>query len=226
MVIFMGEHQNKSYRYERKFIIEQSRLNDLLSSLYSSSYNEKYSERRINNIYYDDYNFSAVSENLDGLSERKKYRVRWYGEIYEKSNKVLEIKVKNEFLNHKINIKLGPIQLNNLTQIVSFNKEVIQSLNSQKKHYNLLLGKRPTLFNSYKRRYFENNQSDIRITIDQDLSFFSPITKLNLKEKNIIIEAKFNKDVNFSNTFKHLSLTRYSKYVKGTLYTSFFAPIY
>ena len=123
-------------------------------------------------------------------------------------------------------IKLGPMQLNNLTQIVNFNKEVIQSLNSQKKHYNLLLGKRPTLFNSYKRRYFENNQSDIRITIDQDLSFFSPITKLNLKEKNIIIEAKFNKDVNFSNTFKHLSLTRYSKYVKGTLYTSFFAPIY
>ena len=98
MVTFMGEHQNKSYRYERKFIIEQSRLNDLLSSLYSSSYNEKYSERRINNIYYDDYNFSAVSENLDGLSERKKYRVRWYGEIYEKSNKVLETKVKNEFL--------------------------------------------------------------------------------------------------------------------------------
>ena len=86
MVIFMGEHQNKSYRYERKFIIEQSRLNDLLSSLYSSSYNEKYSERRINNIYYDDYNFSAVSENLDGLSERKKYRVRWYGEIYGKLN--------------------------------------------------------------------------------------------------------------------------------------------
>ena len=112
------------------------------------------------------------------------------------------------------------MQLNNLTQIVNFNKEVIQSLNSQKKHYNLLLGKRPTLFNSYKRRYFENNQYDIRITIDQDLCFFSPITKLNLKEKNIIIEAKFNKDVNFSNTFKHLSLTRYSKYVKGTLQTS------
>ena len=74
--------------------------------------------------------------------------------------------------------------------------------------------------------YFQNHNDDVRLTIDSDLYFFSPVTKLNLKEKNIIIEAKFNRDVNFLNKFKDLSLTRYSKYVKGTLQTSFFNPVY
>ena len=40
------------------------------------------------------------------------------------------------------------------------------------------------------------------------------------------IKNQLNKDVNFLNKFKHLSLTRYSKYVKGTLQTSFFNPVY
>ena len=120
------------------------------------------------------------------------------------------------------------LSINDIDSINNFNDDVLKSLNENNEHYyqNLLLRKRPTLFNSYKRLYFQNPKDDIRLTIDSDLYFFSPITNLSLKEKNIIIEAKFNKDVNFLNKFKHLSLTRYSKYVKGTLQTSFFNPVY
>ena len=228
MVIYMEEHQNSLYRYERKFILAAHRLNEFLASLYAQNYFAKYPERRINNIYYDDYNFSSVSANLDGLSQRKKYRVRWYGEKEERTNKTLEIKVKNEFMNYKINVKLGLLKLNNLNNINNLNNDIIKSLNENKEYYyhNLLLSKRPTLFNSYKRMYFQNHNDDVRLTIDSDLYFFSPITNLNLKEQNIIIEAKFNRHVNFLNKFKDLSLTRYSKYVKGTLQTSFFNPVY
>ena len=228
MVTYMEERQNSSYRYERKFVLASNRLNGLYGSLYSQNYFEQYPERRINNIYYDNYNFSSVSENLDGLSERKKYRVRWYGEKDANTNKTLEVKVKDEFLNYKINVILGQIKLNDINSINNFNDDVLKSLNENNEHYyqNLLLRKRPTLFNSYKRLYFQNPKDDIRLTIDSDLYFFSPITNLSLKEKNIIIEAKFNKDVNFLNKFNHLSLTRYSKYVKGTLQTSFFNPVY
>ena len=228
MVTYMEERQNSSYRYERKFVLASNRLNGLYASLYSQYYFEQYPERRINNIYYDNYNFSSVSENLDGLSKRKKYRVRWYGEKDANTNKTLEVKVKDEFLNYKIHVILGQIKLNDINSINNFNDDVLKSLNENNEHYyqNLLLRKRPTLFNSYKRLYFQNPKYDIRLTIDSDLYFFSPITNLSLKEKNIIIEAKFNKDVNFLNKFKHLSLTRYSKYVKGTLQTSFFNPVY
>ena len=228
METYMEEQQNSLYRYERKFVLASNRLNGLLASLYHQNYFEQYSERRINNIYYDDYNFSSVSENLDGLSKRKKYRVRWYGEKDSNTNKTLEVKVKNEFMNYKINVKLGLIKLHNLNNINNFNNSIIKSLNENNEYYyhNLLSRKRPTLFNSYKRMYFQNHKDDVRLTIDSDLDFFSPITKLSLKEKNIIIEAKFNRDVNFLNKFKDLSLTRYSKYVKGTLHTSFFNPVY
>ncbi len=224
----MEERQNNIYRYERKYILGINYLNEFLASLHSQNYFKKFPDRTINNMYYDDYNFLSVSENLDGLSKRKKYRVRWYGSSSNRSNKKLEIKIKNEFLNYKKNINLGLIKLNDLNKIDEFKDDVINSLFDSKdfNYYSLLLTKRPSLFNSYKRMYFENQLDNVRLTIDNDLFFFSPITKLNLKERNIIIEAKFNKDVNFLNKFNGLSLTRYSKYVKGTLYTSFFSSKY
>ena len=68
--------------------------------------------------------------------------------------------------------------------------------------------------------YFENPINNVRITIDSRLEYFSPITKMKYTEKFIIIEAKYNNEQKFQNNFKNLSLTRYSKYVKGTLQTS------
>jgi len=92
--------------------------------------------------------------------------------------------------------------------------------------YNEIVDTTPTLYNSYQRLYFYNPIENIRITIDDDLFFYSPITKSKYYERELIIEAKFDKRTFFLNNLQNLSLTRYSKYVKGILKTSFSKTFY
>ena len=222
MVIYMVERQIKKYRYERKYIINFNYLQQFLGSLYSKNFTKKFSLRKINNVYFDDYNFTSLDENIDGLSVRKKHRIRWYGDTFNSSDKTIEIKIKNEFLNTKVNYLVPSIKLNSLNDIPAFYSKVSNFVKESKnlKLHSIMSPKRPTLFNTYERMYFENLFDNVRVTVDSRLEYFSPITKLKYKEKFIIVEAKYNNELRFQNNFKNLSLTRYSKYVKGTLQTS------
>ena len=227
MEIFMEKHLIDKYRYERKYILENNQLYDLISHLHKSNYLKVFEERIINNIYFDTKDFKAVTENIDGLSNREKVRVRWYGRPFDSSKKTLEIKIKNEFLNRKNSFDLGISQLKNFSSIIEF-KTILKLKKSrfESLYYTKLSMLEPTLFNSYKRNYFFNPINQTRITIDKDLYFFSPITGVKYFEKYCIVEAKFEKNKDFINNFNNLVLTRYSKYAKGTLQTNFYCPNY
>ena len=223
MVIFMGELHSKKYRYERKYIIEFNYLPRFLSNIYSLGFTKAYDHRNVNNIYIDDYDFSSLQYNFDGLSKRNKYRIRWYSDKFKKSNKNLEIKIKNEFLNYKQIYDLESLQLKSLEDVDFFFDSLKFKLQKQKNYelLNLIQKKRPTLLNSYKRMYFENKIQNLRLTIDDNLFFYSPITGIKFKEKFIIVEIKYQKNIEFINSLDKLRFTRYSKYVKGTSQTTF-----
>ena len=74
--------------------------------------------------------------------------------------------------------------------------------------------------------YFSEINRKIRITVDTDLYFFSPITQIKTIESMVVVEIKYDSEDMFKNTFKNLTYTRYSKYVKGTSNTTFFKPNY
>ena len=221
----MEEHLNK-YRYERKYIIQYNFLPAFISKVISEKFRESYDQRLVNNIYLDNYNFSSVNDNFDGLSKRKKYRIRWYGDHFDRSKKTLEIKSKSEYLNSKKFYKIDePIKLESLDDIKSFCKK-FKTIIKEKYNFSFLDNKIPTLYNSYRRMYFENLIDNTRLTIDVDLNYFSPITNISFKEKYIIVEIKYNRDINFINNFNNISFIRYSKYVKGTSQTTFSNTIY
>lgn len=222
----MEKQLKNNYRYERKYILNTNQLNRLVSNLYSKNFFELFDCRLINNIYFDDYSFSSVKENYDGLSVRKKVRIRWYGDSFSLSNKKIEIKNKNEFLNSKESFDLGLLKINNLKSIKEFKTEILKLKKHKYTLSQLLNTKRATLFNSYKRSYFSNINKEIRITIDENLFYYSPITYSSYNENKIIVEAKFDKKSNFINDFDNLLITRYSKYVKGTVQTSFYSSNY
>ena len=69
------------YRYERKFILSNQTIPELENLLRNSKFNFKknYPTRKVNSIYFDDYNASSVLENLDGNNFKNKVRLRWYG---------------------------------------------------------------------------------------------------------------------------------------------------
>ena len=46
----MEDHQNK-FRYERKYLLDKSKLNFFMKKLYLNNFEEVYTQRIINNIY-------------------------------------------------------------------------------------------------------------------------------------------------------------------------------
>ena len=72
---------HRTRRFERKWTydnVDNLMLhNVLLRSKFFFSI--QYPKRKINSLYFDDLNYSSINENLDGVSEKKKYRIRWYG---------------------------------------------------------------------------------------------------------------------------------------------------
>jgi hypothetical protein len=223
----MEEHLT-NFRYERKYIITQNKLPKLLFELYSNNFFKLFPVRKINNLYYDDFNFSSLDNNVEGLSSRKKYRIRWYGDTFKTSKKIIEIKIKEEFLNTKKRLNIGNHILKNSSSINDFHQSILNYLISKNEYFfhTTLSCKRPTLINEYNRDYFFSRKNHIRVTIDNKLKYFSPITKLNFSENFIIVEVKYDKNSDFINLFQNLKLTRYSKYAKGTIQTSSYSPYY
>lgn len=227
MEIIMENNQINNYRYERKYVLKRKNLHSFLKDLYSKNYYEIYFMRKVNNLYYDNFNFSSLNDNIDGLSKRTKTRVRWYGEAFKKSTKKIEFKKKKEFVNIKNKIEIGEITLDSYLDISNFNIKILDALKAKKEDIKFNLNsKTPVLLNSYFRRYFTDITNKIRITIDLDLESYSPKTNLKSFENDVIIEVKYEKNNVFQNNFRNLKLTRNSKYAKGIIQTNIFNPIY
>lgn len=229
MEIGMGKQQNK-YRFERKFVIKPEDQYDFLLELIKSGFSEVYKERTINNIYLDDYNFNSVIDNVEGVSERKKTRIRWYGELFSMSKKTIEFKIKSADVNRKESIPIGKWKLEsvgNSTALWEGIRNELEANNNHTYYSNQLFIMQPALINSYRRNYYLNADESIRITLDRDLFFYSPIYKTEAQDQNLVIEFKYNSEhILRENLLSNLTLTKYSKYVKGILATSTFKPMY
>jgi len=62
---------NPDYRYEIKFVLDNSRFADAMQWLYNETTAIKaYDNRTVNSIYFDDVSFSSVRDNLAGIPQR------------------------------------------------------------------------------------------------------------------------------------------------------------
>lgn len=214
----MEEHQKSKYRYERKYVFHQTKYFNLISQLYKKGFYKIHDSRVVNNIYLDDWNFSSVIDNIDGISDRKKHRIRWYGNPFALSEKFYEQKIKNGFIGVKELNSLGIFKLDSIQSVHDmYNKELANQFK---------IDLQPKLYNSYRRKYFSNSKQKIRITVDSELFFYSPITKLTFNDFKTIVEIKYDRYHPFLNEFKNYNMTKYSKYVKGITQTTFYLPNY
>ena len=68
-----------NYRYEIKFVLDESSYSDALQWLYvCTNAVNRYPDRYINTIYLDNPDYESVRDNLAGISDRLKTRIRWY----------------------------------------------------------------------------------------------------------------------------------------------------
>ena len=229
MVIDLEKQQSK-YRFERKFIIAPEKQYEFLFELKKKGFIEIHEQRTINNMYLDDYEFSNVVDNIEGVSERKKTRIRWYGDMFSESKKTIEFKIKSSDVNRKETIALKKCSLKAIDEAYCFwenIKDQLETANHKKYFKNKLFAYRPTLINSYQRNYYLSADESIRVTLDKALFYYSPIYHTTTHDQQLVIEFKYNvTTMLIDNLFKDLVLSKYSKYVKGVLSTSTYNPLY
>jgi SPX domain protein involved in polyphosphate accumulation len=208
-------------RFERKYRVENfSYAHSMqLIKAHPAAFYQPYPDRIVNNIYFDTPNLQCLQENLAGISTRKKYRVRWYGEALKTIvAPKLEIKYKENLLGAKKGIALESFNINELNELSIKVNELLP----------LQFALQPVLLNSYYRSYWETRCGKFRITVDTQLNFHSllhsPYFERYLhQDPSVIIELKYEKEdeetVDRIAALLPFRLTKNSKYVTGMFLT-------
>ena len=86
----------ENYRYEIKFILNEANYSNAYFIINAkTSMKKDFSNRVVNSLYFDDMNFSSIQDNLIGLANRKKMRLRWYDNNLLDKRAIFEIKKRN-----------------------------------------------------------------------------------------------------------------------------------
>ena len=114
-----------SFRIEEKLSIDNSRIIDFKSFLASMAVKQIYQRRKIESLYFDNRNYDMYTDSIEGLTPRKKIRVRNYPGTQD-TNRYLEVKissVEGRFKTRKIidKYKFNYLKLNGIFDTVSSN---------------------------------------------------------------------------------------------------------
>jgi SPX domain protein involved in polyphosphate accumulation len=215
------------YRYERKYYLPDANYHQIKSYLntHPGLFKKAFDQRVINNIYFDSGGFAFYYDNLDGERERKKIRIRWYGNTFEHQKKLtLEHKIKNGLVGRKDSFCLENINTGKGFTFQQLRKQIKSNdLPFHIKHE--LLNIHPTLFNTYNREYYITEDGKFRITLDRNLKFYrihsgrNNFTTVFDQGADIVLELKYDPEFETcaDNITKHLpfKVTKSSKYVIG-----------
>jgi len=216
-----------SFRYERKFLISELNRYEIESivKLHPAIFSEIHHQRFVNNIYFDTINLSNYFNNVVGVSQRLKVRIRWYGDLFGFiENPALELKIKKGFLGGKLRYPLDSFYLGSDYSLKAqqdiFAKSGVPDVLTE--HLKSL---KFTLLNRYSRKYFESADHKFRITIDFDMEFYKiDSTNNSFNEKivdhnNTVLELKYSEkddeEARFITNYFPFRMTKSSKYVSG-----------
>ena len=223
----MNKGDSESNRFERKFIIPERLTHSIEEVIKSNSalMRKIFYPRFVNNIYFDDQSFRFYFENIDGVCERMKMRIRWYGNLKDRIKKpVLELKQKHGLTGTKSFFRMPSFNLSDIYQ-PGFLSSLFKKANLDMRKKNLILSLKPTLINRYQRKYFLSLDQKFRLTIDDHLEYFpvsSPeqLSSGGLKDSlNKIMELKYSpiyqlESANITQEFP-FRVIKNSKYVRG-----------
>ena len=213
--------KNKIKRFERKWIFKNNNFITLVNALIRSNlyFRTQYPTRIVNSIYFDTYNYTSIRQNLDGVSNKKKIRIRWYGKRDIMLNPVIEIKSKKGFETKKETIKIKELDNIKLYELDKIKEQLNKKLKSKK----IIT---PVLSTHYNREYFISLNRKIRATVDYNLKsiFLNNLSQIDIVKNfnnNCILELKypitFDKFVRKNLRDMILRLSKNSKFVNSAL---------
>ena len=166
----MQKKSRDLFRYERKFILDSYLINSIedLKNFSIGNIYEIYDSRTINSIYLDYDNLSFAKENINGISNRRKIRIRYYGCSKYLDSPRLEIKVKFGNIGNKDLYAIDKDELYKNKFSIGFIEAVANNKSLANEIVNLL---KPKLIISYQRKYFLSQCRRFRFTLDNNINF-------------------------------------------------------
>ncbi len=162
------------FRYERKFILEADCRQHALFFIknHPAFFKEIFHSRVVNNIYLDTPKLQFYFANKSGVSERKKLRIRWYGETFGAIQRPkLEYKIKSGLLGDKWSFSLCDFNFDKGFEVRSL-PEMLRRSELPSPVREDIQNLSPTLLNSYLRTYFLSADGDFRLTLDEQLAYY------------------------------------------------------
>lgn len=217
----------KKFRYERKFLAEGISVEQVHSiiKLHPAMFVMAYPARFVNNLYLDTEEMGNYFDNVDGVENRQKVRIRWYGDLFGEILKpVLELKVKRGLVGTKFQYPFTPFQLGR-----GFSRNHYRAAMAQTQLPSLLTGAMRmlniVLLNRYYRWYYATKDGRFRITLDTQMQFHH-VAQLNnhfvhqQSEHNyFVVELKYQlqdeREAQRVSSSLPFRVSKSSKYIQG-----------
>jgi SPX domain protein involved in polyphosphate accumulation len=221
-----GLRKPEEFRYEVKMLVAGFDFKGMKQMIlnHPACFVETYPPRWINNIYFDNVGFDNYFQSVDGIRNRIKRRIRWYGDQFKMVEKpILEMKIKEGVVGTKEYYPLRSFEM-----CRGMDSECIRSLMCKNelpsRGHELMNGYVPVLVNRYLRQYYETPDKRFRVTLDQGICFYPLRKSKNLfiqkyREQNLVLEIKFaNDDRDYADQITNgfpFRVVRFSKYCAG-----------
>lgn len=220
-----SEGNRPAFRYERKFVCGFSPEEALLNiRLHPSLFHEIYDQRAVNNLYLDTVDLRSMHETLEGIADRVKVRIRWYGRLWGTPERpTLEFKRKQGFLGWKESYLLTPVRLDAICPRTAI-AQALAASDLPALAREAVIGLEPSILNRYHRRYFLSADRRYRLTLDWDMQHSAMVAlggsaRTMLEDEDVIVELKYDEAADaLANTVANhfpFRVTRNSKYVRG-----------
>ena len=179
------------YRHEIKHYITQADAVAIRQNLTAVASIDSHAQKdgcyRIRSLYFDDLNNTALWEKLDGVNERRKFRIRYYND--DLSYIMLECKMKRDGVGAKPQQRLTLEEVQRLLSgdtswLITSGKPLLAMLYTEMKLRRLA----PKTVVEYKRVPFVYAPGNVRVTIDWDIRTGQPRDFLDPKGLTLPIE--------------------------------------
>ncbi|MDF7801195.1 polyphosphate polymerase domain-containing protein [Pontiellaceae bacterium B1224] len=188
-----------NWRYERKMLpvgVDSAWVEHHVR-LHPAGFREVYPPREVNNLYLDTLDRTDFRQHEQGVSQRSKTRIRWYGSLDGPIDRAtLELKIKRGGVGRKESGPVPEFSLSHASDAQGL-RALISGLPLPAATRAAVELRRPSLVNRYARRYYLSADGLVRLTLDTNLQYFDPsqaTRPLNhpiRDAKTLVVELKY-----------------------------------
>lgn len=220
------------YRHEVKHVISPGDAQAVRMNLSAVAQLDPHAAERgyyrIRSLYFDDIRDSALHEKLDGVNERRKFRIRYYNDDLDYI--VLECKIKRDGVGLKPQERMTREEVEKLLRgdigwMLTSNRPLLVVLYTEMR----TKGLKPKTVVEYQRVPFVYAPGNVRVTIDWNIRAGRPESFLNpqgltvpVAEDTVLLEVKWDEYlptlIRRAAALKSRTPSAFSKYAACRLY--------